>query len=78
LTVKLISSRLSVKPLYLPNDTAQHPTRLELSATPLAEPHISLHYIHLCFIWYDEHITPHQNMMYGAEMWSRDNWKAIQ
>jgi len=55
-----------------------HPTRLELSAIPLTEPHVSLHYIHLCFIWCHEHTTPHQNMMYGAEMWSYDNWKAIQ
>jgi len=75
--VKFIS-RLSVKPLYLCNDTAQHPTRLEFSAIPLAEPHISLHYIHLCFIWCEEHITPHENMMYDGEMLGRDDWETIQ
>jgi len=71
--VKFIS-RLSVKPFYLSNDTA-HPTRLELSAIPMAEPHISLHYIHLCFMWCEEHTTPHENMMYDAGMLGCDDWK---
>jgi hypothetical protein len=67
LTVKLISSWLSVKPLYLPNDTAQHCTRLELSATPMEELHISFHYFHLFhMVWRTHHTS--SKYVYGAEM----------